>query len=231
MLKLLLIRHGQSEGNLVGRMEGISSTPLTALGEHQSHRLGQRLGAEEWRPTHVYCSPLRRATATLSAMVEGFNASLDTLDNGPPSFTRLSPLIELRDELQEYDHGIFNGLTWVEATERYPDLCASLEQSLDWRPIPQAETLEDGRRRSQRFVDYLLRCHQNGDRVWVVSHHWILQQIIARLLGCDRAWGLPMGNTARFEFWLDPSRWPDPGPNRLNTELWKIKRFNDCSHL
>ncbi|MGB5975057.1 MAG: histidine phosphatase family protein, partial [Nodosilinea sp.] len=88
-----------------------------------------------------------------------------------------------------------------------------------------------GQARAQQFLDHTLSQHGNGDRVLVISHHWILQQIIARLLGCDRAWGMPMGNTACSEFWLDRDRWHQTGPNRLNTELWQIKRFNDTAHL
>ncbi len=138
--------------------------------------------------------------------------------------------IQLCDDLKEYDAGIFTGLTWSEACDRHPDLCHRLETSLDWQPIPQAETLERGHARAQRIVHKLLERHRNGDRILVIGHHWILQHLIACLMGCDRAWGLPMANTAMFEFWLDRDRWLQPGPNRLNTELWRIKRFNATSH-
>jgi broad specificity phosphatase PhoE len=230
VLKLLLVRHGQSVGNTEGRMEGGSSTQLTPLGQQQALRLGQHLAANHWHPTHLYCSPLARARATLAALAGesppySTPFSSVTLASGPPV-----PVTWLED-LREYDAGIFTGLTWAEARDRYPDLCHQLETSLDWQPIPQAETLDAGRARAQRTVDHLIGHHRNGDRVLVISHHWILQQIIARLLGCDRAWGLPMGHTAQFEFWLDCDRWADPGPNRLNTELWRIQRFNDTSHL
>jgi broad specificity phosphatase PhoE len=236
ILKLLLVRHGQSVGNTEGRMEGVGSTELTPLGRQQALCLGQHLATTAWQPTHIYCSPLERATATLSHLLHGLKT---TCSQDAPS---IEPAIalpvgwalptnpEILDDLKEYDAGIFTGLTWTEASAQYPDLCHQLETSLDWQPIPQAETLAEGSARAQRVVDRLLS-HSNGDRVLVISHHWILQQIIARLLGCDRAWGLPMANTACFEFWLDRDRWNDPGPNRLNTELWQIKRFNDTSHL
>ena len=241
-LKLLLVRHGQSEGNAEGRMEGVSSTGLTPLGVQQSLLLGQHLAAASWYPTHIYCSPLERATATLSWLIQGFTGSslgsvealADRFDVARTGQVSLAPgravPLTLRDDLKEYDAGIFTGLTWAEARDRYPDLCCQLETSLDWQPIPQAETLEQGQARAQRVADDLLRQHGNGDRILVIGHHWILQHVITCLMGCDRAWGLPMGHTACFEFWLDRDRWADAGPNRLNTELWKIKRFNDCSH-
>jgi broad specificity phosphatase PhoE len=215
VLQLVLVRHAESQGNVEGRMEGWGSTGLTPLGVAQAQQLGVALAALPWYPTHIYCSPLLRATATLTALS-------DHLPTLPP--------ITLLPDLIEYNAGLLTGLTWAEAQARYPDLCHRLETSLDWHPIPQAETLDQGGHRAQRVVDRLLS-HRNGDRLLVISHHWILQQIIARLMGCDRPWGLPMANTACFEFRIDRDRWSDPGPNRLNTELWRIQRFNDTSHL
>ncbi|WP_052050286.1 histidine phosphatase family protein [Leptolyngbya sp. KIOST-1] len=242
-LKLLLVRHGQSVGNAAGRMEGISSTGLTALGRQQSQRLGQELAATGWHPTHIYSSPLRRATETLTALGQGLGIPTPALHAKPSEGSAESGLfdsvnliakagvaVDISPELSEYDAGLFNGLTWAEACDRYPDLCQQLETSLDWQPIPGAETPEQGRARAQRFLAQVLARHGNGDRILVISHHWLLQQLIAGLLGSDRAWGLAMGHTARFEFWLDRDRWEQPGVNRLNTELWQIKRFNDCTH-
>ncbi|MBD2233586.1 histidine phosphatase family protein [Phormidium tenue] len=246
VLKLLLVRHGQSVGNTEGRMEGCSSTELTPLGVEQSRRLGQHLAITGWHPTHLYCSPLARSTATLTDIVNGLGEktfqAIDGLTPAPDADTTEPPKpvtlasdqavpMTLLDDLKEYDAGIFTGLTWAEARDRHPDLCHQLETSLDWQPIPQAETLEQGHNRAQRVVDGLIERHRNGDRILVIGHHWILQHAIACLMGCDRAWGLPMANTALFEFWLDRDRWPQPGPNRLNSELWRIKRFNDTTHL
>ncbi|NJL45163.1 MAG: histidine phosphatase family protein [Leptolyngbyaceae cyanobacterium SM2_3_12] len=198
--KLLLIRHGQSQGNVEGRMEGWSSTALTLLGKQQSFRLGQRLRAEGWHPTQIYCSPLQRAMATLEGMLKGFEGSPEGSPEGAAlqtsgltSRANLPIPIRYLDDLKEYNQGIFNGLTWTEAHDRYPHFCHSLEHSLDWLPIPQAETLADGERRSQRFVDELLDRHRNGDRVWVISHHWILQQMIARLMGVRSRLGTAHG--------------------------------------
>lgn len=219
-LKLLLIRHGQSQGNQAGRMEGWSSTGLTDHGEAQAQGLGQRLATEGWYPTHIYCSPLRRATATLGAMAMGCWG------------TAAAPVTPVyHDDLRENHQGILTGLTWAEAQARYPDLCQRLETSLDWVPVPQAETLQAGRQRAQRFVADMLHNHRNGDRLWVISHQWILQHLLACLLGCDRTWGLALGHTSMTELWLDRDRWFDTAPNqRLNTELWRIQRFNDQAH-
>lgn len=240
-LKILLIRHGQSQGNVEGRMEGWSSTGLTDLGRQQAQQLGQRLGQENQYPTQIYCSPLQRATETLAAMASELWSTVEI--PAPAISISEIPMPEIpipeipvptvfHDDLRENHQGILTGLTWAEAQAQYPDLCQRLETSLDWVPIPEAESWLDGHQRAQRFVDNLLQQHRNGDQVWVISHQWIFQHIFACLLGSERTWGISFGHTAITELWLDRDRWFEADLNqRLNTELWRIQRFNDASHI
>ncbi|MDX2217234.1 MAG: histidine phosphatase family protein [Oculatellaceae cyanobacterium bins.114] len=218
-LELVLIRHAQSVWNQQGRMQGWGEDVLTEVGQAQAQQLANRLRADFPVPTQVYSSPLRRSHQTTEILLRPFNAIS----------------VKYVDDLKEFQNGIFEGLTWAEATALYPQLCAALETSLDWLPIPQAESLQDGRDRAQRFMQQLLTRHQNGDRIWIVTHSWLLQQLVAAILGCDRAWGISVHNTALFEFWLDQSRWhqtnQNHSQNQWNTTLWQIRHFNDCQHL
>jgi 2,3-bisphosphoglycerate-dependent phosphoglycerate mutase len=218
-LKLVIIRHAQSTGNVDRRMQGQSDYPLTDLGRTQAQKLAQHL--RDAPPTVIYTSPLQRTIHTTEIL------RAEILRQGLPT----APPIQLTPELAEYQNGIFQGLTWAEAQAQYPQLCDQLETSMDWIPVPGAETLRQARDRVERLVDYLLLRHRNGDRLWLVSHGWIMQQLIAELLGSDRSWRIPIKNTAYFEFWIDQSRWHRQDENRLNTELWQIVRFNDLSHL
>jgi 2,3-bisphosphoglycerate-dependent phosphoglycerate mutase len=223
-LKLLLIRHGQSLGNQEGRMEGWQSTPLSPLGQQQCLSLGQYLASQRWCPTHIYCSPLERATASLAVIQAGFRTG-----QGMTAAAPLAPVVYSPD-LRESHQGIFTGLTWAQACDRYPQLCERLTTSLDWHPVPEAETPLQVQRRAQGWLQEILDRHGNGDQLWVISHQGLLFHLIAQLMGCDRTWGLAIPPTACFEFWLDHSRWQQTGPNRHNTELWRIQRFNDQSH-
>ncbi|MGF1536633.1 MAG: histidine phosphatase family protein [Elainellaceae cyanobacterium] len=212
MLRLLLIRHAESVGNAEGRMMGQRHDRLTLKGQQQAQRLGECL--RENSPACIYASPLQRAAETAKV-----------LQRSQPTDVP----IRYRDNLREFHNGIFAGLTWAEASAQYPDLCHRLMASSDWVPIPQAETPQCGRDRARRVVDQLLT-HGNGERVWVVSHHWILQQVVAVLLGCDRTWQFPLGHTGLIEIWLDRDRWLIP-EQAFNSALWQIRRFNDLSHL
>ena len=243
-LKLLFIRHAQSFGNQQHRMEGLADSRLSQAGKIQAEKLARRLRQEFEIPSHIYCSPLARAVQTLEIILEPYgigppaishaHSGLDSVPIllvGCDSSAHPPPILRFASELQEFQNGVFSGLTWAEAQGLYPDLCKTLESSLDWIPIPKAESLQAGRDRADRFVHSILNHHKNGDCLWIISHSWILEHLIAVLLGCDRTWKIQIPNTALFEFWLDCSRWRQPGQNCFNNELWRIQRFRDCQHL
>ena len=243
VIKLLFIRHAESVGNQEKRMQGHGEFELSERGKQQAEKLARRLLTEAWHPSQVYTSPLKRAAQTTQILVDYFStaplpaAVSDLIDAtsipneaGEGGVKRKIP-VTVADELKEFQNGIFEGLTWAEAVSRYPDLCQALERSPDWIPIPGAESLADARSRSRQFIQTLLKQHHNGDHVWIVTHSWILQHLIAELMGSDRSWRLRAHNTALFEFWLDRDRWDCTGQNRFNTDLWQVYRFNDCQHL
>ena len=64
-IRMTLVRHGQSEANLVQRWQGQGDSPLSALGKEQASRLGQRLARRRY--THVVSSDLQRARDTALA--------------------------------------------------------------------------------------------------------------------------------------------------------------------
>ena len=123
-LKLLLMRHAQSQGNAQRQMEGQSSTALSTVGRRQAQRLSDRLiqdltieGLNDW-PTHLYSSPLLRATQTADVLTAA-------LAQAQHSFS-----VQQAEALQEMHQGIFQGLTWSEAQAQHPQLCAQLLSSL-----------------------------------------------------------------------------------------------------
>ena len=234
-------------------MQGHGEYELSATGRQQAEKLAQRLVAEAWWPSHVYSSPLKRTVQTTQILLQHFqalpllgtplpaavsdliDATMDTTAVVPPETLTMdsgcSIPVEFMEELKEFQNGIFQGLTWAEAMQSYPEFCKALEASPAWIQIPQAEPLQAARSRANSFIQHLLNHHQNGDHIWIVSHSWIMQHLIAELLGCDRSWRLRANNTALFEFWLDRDLWATSDQNRFNTDLWQIRRFNDCQHL
>lgn len=233
-MNLLIIRHAESTGNVEGRMQGQQAFALTDRGRNQAKSLAQYLlqQPQTW-PTQIYSSPLLRTRQTTEILVQALAEQMrEVQQRTDPAALPVVPTVNYVEELQEFHPGILAGLTWAEAEATYPDLCAQLVNTPTWIPIPGAETLQAGRDRSQRFLLQVFHRHHNADRVWVISHEWILQQLIAGLLQSPLTWQIPIALTGVFEFAIDCDRWIAPlSTDALNSCFWQIRRFNDTSHL
>lgn len=216
-MRLVFVRHGETLGNVEGRIQGQAPAPafgLSAEGRAQAQRLRDRFLEEGFKPTRVYASPLRRALETAEILSEHWPI-------------QVSPW----DDLMEHDFGEGTGLTWEEVRVRFPDEYADFEQSKPIAGFVGAEPLEERRDRGRRVVDQVLREHPNDSTLLMVSHGGILQNIVSGILGSPRVWKLAVTNTALFDFTVDAGRWHEDGGVRLDTSLWRISRFNDASHL
>jgi 2,3-bisphosphoglycerate-dependent phosphoglycerate mutase len=141
------------------------------------------------------------------------------------------PHLAVADALREAELGVLTGLTWSEAKIRHPELCQALMTAAEWVPIPYAETPDAGYRRAATFIQTLLTHHSNQDAIWIMAHQWIMEHLMASLMGCDRTWKMPIPNTAIFEFWLDCDRWQHSDMPRRVSDFWQIKHFGACPHL
>lgn len=218
-MHIMLIRHAESMGNREYRIQGQDNCELSVQGVEQAHSLGQMLASTSWKPTQIYSSTLHRAVHTAEILRDYWA----TREYVPP--------IEQMPELTEIKNGILEGLTWAEAQIRYPELCSQLMSSNQWFPIPGAESLIECHERAQRVVQDWLSKHTQADKIWVISHGGFMQHLISVLIGCDRSWGIRIAPTALFEIELDLRQWETADQNLWNTQMWKIRRFNDLEHL
>jgi probable phosphoglycerate mutase len=92
---LLLVRHGETDWNADGRLQGQTDRPLSNYGRRQAQQLADQLAGEKFDA--VYASDLSRARET--AEILG---------------TRLGLPVELDADLREKDWGTWEGLTSVE---------------------------------------------------------------------------------------------------------------------
>jgi broad specificity phosphatase PhoE len=100
MTRMLLVRHGQSEWNAVGRWQGQADPVLTDTGRHQARTAAERLGSVDV----VVASPLLRALETAQILAE-------SLGVGP---------VVTEAALMERDVGEWSGLTKDEIEQRWP---------------------------------------------------------------------------------------------------------------
>lgn len=213
-MRLVFVRHAESEGNAEGRLQGHADFPLSDEGRAQARTLFDRFKREGLQPTHVYSSPLKRTAETAQIVSREWLAETS-----------------YSDELKEYDIGVFSGLTWKEATAAYPEMARALDNSMDWGVVEGGEPFADQRSRAETVVNRLVNEHANDDLVVVFTHGGILLQLLSVVLGTDRAWSTPLQNTTLFDFTLENSLWNRRDMSLHNRELWSINRFGDASHL
>lgn len=113
-MKLYLVRHGQSAGNLPGRMTGWSEHPLTALGTTQAHRVAARLAP--LGPMAVHASDLPRALSTARIIAAAWMSAEPTppppVDPGSAPAAGVAVTSDRR--LREIDLGDYEGRSWDE---------------------------------------------------------------------------------------------------------------------
>lgn len=162
MPRLLLVRHGATEDNVLRRFLGQRDVPLSRLGREQVERLRLRLTGE--RIDAAYTSDLSRARDTAMPVCAG----------------RAEALVAC-PELREMDFGDCDGLTFDEIVERYPRLARSVGGGKRIE-FPGGETLQQLNDRVGLFLARLGQ-HGAGESVLVVSHGGPLRVALCRLLG------------------------------------------------
>lgn len=95
MTTLLLVRHGETDWNAEGRLQGHTDRPLSDYGRRQARRLAEELEGEELEA--IYSSDLARAHETAEIVGE-----------------RLGLPVALEPDLREKDWGTWEGLNAVE---------------------------------------------------------------------------------------------------------------------
>lgn len=97
MARLYLLRHGQTEFNLQGRVQGRCDAPLTALGVEQAHAAAAWIAAQQAHFDRLCTSPLGRALHTLELVRD------DLIAAGQDGIPEIEPI----DGLKERSYGPF----------------------------------------------------------------------------------------------------------------------------
>jgi broad specificity phosphatase PhoE len=161
--RVLLIRHGQSEGNAEGRFGGHTATPLSARGRLQAEATARALSAENI--TAIYTSDLSRAVETAMPL-----ARLTKLD------------VERTDAFRERSVGVMEGLTFEEAAAQHPEQYAALIRRDFDHVLLGGESYRQMLDRASRLLDRAIEEHKGG-RICVFSHTGTICILTLHLMG------------------------------------------------
>lgn len=200
-MRLILVRHGETEANRLGLTLGRADVPLNDRGRWQAQRLAEALRRKP--VAAVYSSPLRRALDTARSIAQ------------PHGLT-----VEVEPGLIEMDIGQTEGLSLAEVRSRYPGLLERwLSEDGPQQVMPGGERLMDVQARAWQAVESLRLRYHDGVTV-VVSHNFPILSVLARALGIELAQFRRLRHDVAAIAVLD---WRD--------DQVRVERLNDTSHL
>ncbi|TCT07573.1 histidine phosphatase family protein [Aquabacter spiritensis] len=160
MTRLFLVRHGETDWNIAGRLQGRRDIALNALGRSQAAQVGRVLSqlAGDVRGFSFVSSPLLRAIETMRIL-------RTTLDLPAAEFAQDGDLAEL-------SFGRWEGLTWPEVRHRFPTHVRARDRE-PWTFVPpEGESYADLSARAAAAVARL-----PGEAV-VVTHGGVIRALL-----------------------------------------------------
>ena len=178
MTKIILVRHGQTKWNLMGRYQGQSDIELSEMGISQAATLASHFPAADI--SAVYSSDLQRAYKTASYIAGRFGL----------------PVVAEKG-LREMAFGQWEGLTYKEIEAQWPEKLADFFKQPDKAMIPAGETFATLQQRGVAAMQEIVKRHP-GQTVVVAAHGAIIRTILAETLHMPLRyiWSLRQDNTA-----------------------------------
>lgn len=183
-LRLLLVRHGETEWNRVSRFQGGIDVPLNDNGRSQAQKAAAFLN--DVKIDFAVSSPMLRPKETAEII----------LQNHP------NVHLELNEQFREINHGLWEGKLEPEIRQEYPDLLHQWHNAPETVQMPQGENLQQVWDRAVGAWDDIVRSLALSDTELktglVVAHDAINKVILCHVLGLSPAsiWCIKQGNGA-----------------------------------
>lgn len=200
-MKLYLIRHGQTDWNIQGKIQGSHDIPLNETGRKQAESVAK--GMESRPVARIFSSTLKRAAETAEEI-----ARIQDVE------------ITYMKELIEVEFGKWEGLTWDEIQREYP---AEFERwslnPVDVAP-PGGETQTQVMKRCVSVVEEILKKTNGREDAAIVSHGATIAYLVAYMM---------RNHPEEAEIIVDNASITTVNYNPL-TEDFMILEMNDVNH-
>ncbi len=200
-MRLMLIRHGETDWNATLRYQGHANIPLNEQGRAQAQKAGARLA--HYRATAIYTSDILRAAET--AEIVG-------------AATGLIP--EPMPNLREIDVGQWEGLTPEELYRRFPEHMAAFDRDPARTVRLGGESYAQLQERALIALNDIHAAYPGDELVLAVSHGGTIRALLCHIIGLD---------LAHFgRLWLDNGSFTEL---RHGAHGWRLVRLNDVAHM
>jgi broad specificity phosphatase PhoE len=160
---VVIIRHGQSQGNAEGRFGGHTDTPLSPRGRRQAEATARALAPEKFDA--IYSSDLPRAIETATPLARLTGAPLENTE-----------------ALRERSVGVMEGLTFEEAAEQHLEQYQALLRRDFEHVLLGGESYRQTLDRASRKLDEVIEQHKGG-RIALFAHTGTICILILHLMG------------------------------------------------
>lgn len=179
-----IVRHGETDWNTAGILQGWLDVPINEQGRQQAHELAQRYAGAGF--ACVFTSPLRRAGETAQIVAAGLGLA-------PP---------QGHEGLKERHFGAVQGVPKAELGELNPVL---LQQILKRNPACDFELGESMDDFADRVLGALMHIggRHPGRRVLAITHGWVMDVVTRHIRGLPRGAILNMKRRNGEDVWVE----------------------------
>lgn len=180
--EIILVRHGETDMNKNHLYFGHLDPSLNETGKKQLEASKYSLRKIENidEISEIFCSPLKRCTESLDILEISKNIK-----------------INYDDEFKELNFGIFEGKTYKEICENYPEEVKKMKA--EWRTfkVEGSESLEELEKRVVAKLENIF-LSRKGKKILVVAHAGVIKILLSHYLvgNIDLYWKLKIDNGA-----------------------------------
>lgn len=181
---LCVTRHGETDWNIAGILQGWIDVPLNDTGRRQARELAESLGRSGF--ACVCTSPLRRSAETAEIIASAWG---------------LPPPTE-HDGLMERNFGHIQGMPKSELSVSHPGLHQEIMRRNPGCHFDDGESVDHF---ADRVIDALrvIASQHSGTRVLIITHGWVMDVITRHIRHLPRLAVLDMKRKNGESIWID----------------------------
>ncbi|WP_127345543.1 2,3-bisphosphoglycerate-dependent phosphoglycerate mutase [Lactobacillus amylolyticus] len=193
MVKLVLVRHGESVANAANVYTGWNDVPLTKKGEQQARKAGRLINQiSDFHPTHIHTSVLSRAIVTANIVADVCNfLYLPITKTWRLNERHYGALRGLNKDISRKVFGVEQVLMWRRSFDSVPPKQGSpivdrRYRLCDQHLMPRAESLHQTQLRLMPYYyDEVASRMMRGEDQLIVAHGSSLRALIKKLEGIN----------------------------------------------